>query len=132
MRADLQRLGRWDPIRVRRRFLDGFRPTHTWVIEIAGEPVGLIALRPEPDAQWIEHFYVDPAHQGRGIGTSVLDQVMAANRDHRPYRLNVLQGSPARRLYERHGFIHEHEDPIDVFLIAHVNHAAAKSRITAS
>lgn len=121
MRVDLQRLGRWDPIRVRQRFLDGFRPAHTQVIEVDAEPVGLIAVRPEADAQWIEHFYLDPAIQGRGIGTSVLEHVMEASRDHRPYRLNVLQGSAARRLYERHGFVHDHEDTIDVFLIAHVS-----------
>jgi len=32
-------------------------------------------------------------------------------------RLNVLQGSRARRLYERHGFTLESEDPVDVFML---------------
>ena len=32
-----------------------------------------------------------------------LNEVMGESKDHRPFRLNVLQGSPARRLYERHG-----------------------------
>lgn len=32
-------------------------------------------------------------------------------------RLNVLQGSAARRLYERHGFTVETEDPVDVFMV---------------
>jgi ribosomal protein S18 acetylase RimI-like enzyme len=32
-------------------------------------------------------------------------------------RLNVLQGSPARRLYERHGFTVESQDPVDVFMV---------------
>ncbi|GGK25000.1 hypothetical protein GCM10011583_66300 [Streptomyces camponoticapitis] len=31
--------------------------------------------------------------------------------------LNVLQGSAARRLYERHGFVVEAQDPIDVFMV---------------
>jgi hypothetical protein len=31
--------------------------------------------------------------------------------------LNVLQGSAARRLYERHGFVLESEDPVDVFMV---------------
>jgi hypothetical protein len=34
-------------------------------------------------------------------------------------RLNVLQGSAARRLYERHGFVVETQDPIDVFMVRH-------------
>lgn len=118
MRADLERLGRWDEIRVRRRFLDAFNPAQTSVIQVDGGDVGLIAVRPEPDAAWIEHFYLHPAFQNRGIGGQVLRRVMTAHKQHRPFRLNVLQGSPARQLYERNGFLLESEDPIDVFLVA--------------
>ncbi|MGC4769064.1 hypothetical protein ACLQ25_08770 [Micromonospora sp. DT44] len=39
------------------------------------------------------------------------------DRDRIRVRLNVLRGSPARRLYERHGFTLETEDPIDVFMV---------------
>jgi hypothetical protein len=60
MRPDLERLGRWDPVRVRQRFLTAYAPEHT----------------------------------------------------------SVLQGSAARRLYERHGFELESEDPVDVYLIS--------------
>jgi GNAT superfamily N-acetyltransferase len=118
MRPDLERLGRWDPVRVRQRFLTGFHPAHTFVIDVAGTPAGVIAVRAESDEQWIEHFYLAPEYQGRGLGSEVLCHVMMAQGDHRPFRLNVLQGSAARRLYERNGFVHEHEDPIDVFLVA--------------
>jgi hypothetical protein len=31
--------------------------------------------------------------------------------------LNVLRGSRARRLYERHGFGVETEDPVDVLMV---------------
>ena len=118
MQPDLHRLGRWDPDRVRRRFLDAFTPAHTRVIQSGGLDVGLIAVRPEPDAWWIEHFYLAPSHQGRGLGGRVLRRVMAERTGARPFRLNVLQGSPARHLYERHGFVFDYEDPIDVFLQA--------------
>jgi GNAT superfamily N-acetyltransferase len=121
MRPDLERLGRWDPVRVRQRFRDGFLPAHTFVIEVECSPVGVIAVRPERDEQWIEHFYLGSQYQGRGLGSEVLRHVMATLRDARPFRLNVLQGSSAQRLYERHGFVHEHEDRIDVFLIAKTN-----------
>ncbi|MFE4198633.1 GNAT family N-acetyltransferase [Paenarthrobacter sp. NPDC056912] len=118
MRPDLERLGRWDPVRVRERFLNAFQPEHTSVIHTDGVDAGVIAVRPEPDARWIEHFFVAPAHQGKGLGAAVLRQVMAASVDRRPFRLDVLQGSAARRLYERHGFVLESEDPIDVFMVA--------------
>ncbi len=120
MRPDLERLGRWDPVRVRQRFLDAFRPEQSYVIQVEGEPVGLIAVRAEADDQWIEHFYIAPDHQGRGIGRAVLQHVMALHADARPFRIDVMQGSAARRLYERAEFVYESDDPLDVFLIAPV------------
>lgn len=125
MRPDLERLDRYDPVRVRTRFLDAFAPAHTRVIVRDGQDIGLVALRSEPDALWIEHFYLASSQQGRGIGRQVLASIMAEGDDSRPFRLNVLQGSPARRLYERHGFVLDHEDPVDVYL-----RAPARRRIT--
>ncbi|WP_284983523.1 GNAT family N-acetyltransferase [Arthrobacter sp. efr-133-TYG-118] len=118
MRPDLERLGRWDPVRVRERFLNAFQPDHTFVIAVEGQAAGVVAVRPEPEALWIEHFYIDPGFQGQGLGAGVLQRVMGESKDHRPFRLNVLQGSPARRLYERHGFVLDTEDPVDVFMVA--------------
>lgn len=118
MRPDLERLGRYDEERVRERFLNAFVPAHTRVISVDARDVGLVAIRPEPDAVWIEHFYLEPEFQGLGIGREVLTRVMAEGDGSRPFALNVLQGSPARRLYERHGFVFDHEDPVDVFLRA--------------
>ncbi|WP_284976213.1 GNAT family N-acetyltransferase [Arthrobacter sp. efr-133-TYG-104] len=118
MRPDLERLDRYDPVRVRERFLNGFQPEHAYVIHTDGVDAGVIAVRPEPDARWVEHFYVAPAHQGKGLGSAVLRHVMEASVDERPFRLDVLQGSAARRLYEKHGFVLESEDPIDIFMVA--------------
>jgi GNAT superfamily N-acetyltransferase len=117
MRPDLERLGRYDETRVRRRFLDAYRPEHTSVIEVDGVTAGLVALRPEPGERWVEHFYLAPEHQGAGLGTAVLEQLLADDGDPRPFRLNVLQGSPARRLYERHGFTLERQDEVDVWMV---------------
>ena len=105
---------------MRRRFLDGFCPELTQIIEVDGRSAGSITVRPESDSVWIEHFYLEPAFHGQGLGGGVLHEVMATYVDHRPFRLNVLQGSAARRLYERHGFAVESEDPVDVFMAARV------------
>ncbi|MDH6214204.1 GNAT family N-acetyltransferase [Streptomyces pseudovenezuelae] len=118
MRADLERLGRYDEQRVRQRLRDGFDPTHTWTIEVAGAFAGCVALRPAEDAHWLEHFYLALHLQGSGIGSGVLSVLLErCDRDGVLVRLNVLQGSPARRLYERHGFTVETEDPVDVFMV---------------
>src|SRR6476659_10647899 len=63
MRPDLERLGRWDPVHVRERFVTGFHPAHTFVIEVEASAVGVIAVRPESDEKWIEHFYLAPEYQ---------------------------------------------------------------------
>lgn len=72
LREDLQRRGRYDEQRVRQRLRDGFVAAHTQLIEVAGEFAGCVALRPAADAHWLEHFYLAPHLQGKGIGSGVL------------------------------------------------------------
>ncbi|MGW1295303.1 GNAT family N-acetyltransferase [Streptomyces sp. NPDC002533] len=118
MRPDLERLGRYDEHRVRQRLRDSFSARHTSVITVDGELAGCVTVRPAEDRLWLEHFYLAPHHQGRGLGSAVLRSVLERS-DARgmPVGLNVLQGSAARRLYERHGFVLERQDPIDVFMV---------------
>ncbi|MFF5725491.1 GNAT family N-acetyltransferase [[Kitasatospora] papulosa] len=118
MRPDLERLGRYDERRVRQRLRDAYVPEHTSVVEAGGAVAGSVALRPSEDGFWLEHFYLAPEVQGRGIGTAVLAGVLArTDAEGVPVRLNVLQGSAARSLYERHGFAPVREDPVDVFMV---------------
>ncbi|MEE6259675.1 GNAT family N-acetyltransferase [Plantactinospora sonchi] len=118
LRADLERLGRYDDQRVRQRLRDRFVPAHTWVIEVAGAFAGSVALRPAEDAHWLEHFYLAPHLQGDGIGTAVLRGLLEqCDRDGIRVRLQVLRGSPACRLYQRYGFTVETEEPVDVFMV---------------
>lgn len=118
LRADLERLGRYDEQRVRQRLRDGFTAAHSRVIEVGGAFAGCVALRPSAGALWLEHFYLAPHLQGRGIGAGVLRGLLEqCDRDGIPVRLNVLRGSPARRLYERQGFTLDTEDPVDVFMV---------------
>ncbi|MCX3286420.1 GNAT family N-acetyltransferase [Streptomyces sp. NEAU-H22] len=118
MRPDLERLGRYDEHRVRQRLRDGFSPRHTSIIESAGTFAGSIALRPAEECLWLEHFYLTPALQGRGLGSAVLRTVLhGTDTSGDLVRLNVLRGSPARRLYERQGFTVETQDAVDVFML---------------
>ncbi|MFD9426979.1 MULTISPECIES: GNAT family N-acetyltransferase [unclassified Streptomyces] len=127
MRPDLERLGRYDEHRVRQRLRDVYAPEHTSVILVDGALAGCVTLRPvqDPapggaaaDGWWLENFYLSPTLQGRGIGTCVLRSLLErADRERVTVRLDVLQGSAARALYERHGFVEERQDPIDVFMV---------------
>ncbi|MEV7569367.1 GNAT family N-acetyltransferase [Streptomyces tanashiensis] len=120
MREDLVRLGRYDEHRVRQRLRDGFSPAHTSVIERDGALAGCVTMRPDEDGDglYLEHFYLAPGTQGRGLGTAVLRELLdRADADGATVRLVVLQGSAARRLYEREGFRFESEDPVDVLMV---------------
>ncbi len=56
-----------------------FRDCTVWLAETeAGRTatiVGYCAFRPG----WVDHLFVDPAHHGEGIGSTLLDRAMAAN-----------------------------------------------------
>ena len=53
--------------------------------------------------EWLDHLYVDPAHQRKGIGSALL---AIATREHRVLNLWVFQkNAPAIRFYEKHGFM---------------------------
>lgn len=68
------------------------------VATVAGTVVGFAAA----EECWLHHLYVDPAWQGRGIGTALLRT--ACDGSDR-VQLWVFQANDgARRFYERHGF----------------------------
>jgi len=115
LRPDLERLARYDEVGVRERMRAAFRPEWTRVVVVDGVDAGSITTRPDGDVRWIEHFSLAPHLQGRGVGSAVLQWVLGEAHAG-PVRLNVLQGSAARRLYERHGFVSDHEDEVDVFM----------------
>ncbi|MDQ4212697.1 GNAT family N-acetyltransferase [Microbacterium capsulatum] len=116
LRQDLEPLVGWDPERSRERVIEHFSTAHTRMILIDGVVGGTVTLRPDDEVLWLEMFYLDAVHQGRGIGTAVLRVVLAEAEGVRPLRLQVLVGSAARRLYERHGFVAEDEDGVDVWM----------------
>ena len=73
-----------------------------WVAEREGEVVGFSALGTREGADYLQHIYVAPAHQGRGIGSELLGR--AKKRRPAGFRLWVFQRNDgARRFYERHG-----------------------------
>lgn len=60
-----------------------------------------------PDAYHIAELDVDPAWRGKGIGGLLLDHAETAARDggYTQMSLSTTTVNPARRLYERHGFV---------------------------
>ncbi len=105
MRESLERIGRFDPMRARERFTAGFSPIHTRHILLADERVGFVVVKPQDDAVLLDHLYILPRAQARGIGAWVIGQVLAdAAAVGREVRVGALRGSRSNDFYQRAGF----------------------------
>lgn len=115
MRPSLQALGRFDPGRARERFAATFMPEHMSHIVAGGQCVGCVTLRPKPGALRMDHLYIEPAAQGRGIGSWVMDWACStADLRQQPLELAALQGSDANRFYQRHGLVEVSRSDFDI------------------
>jgi len=57
----------------------------------------------------IGRIFIAPAHQNLGVGSILLKQLIErARMSKKLFKLRVLRVNPARRLYERHGFVVSH------------------------
>lgn len=119
LRESLERLGRFDPVRARERLAAGFALEHMRHIELDGERIGFITLRPDsgpvPPVLHLDHLYIRPAWQGQGIGAWALDwaKAQAVSQDY-DITLSALKQSAANRFYLRHGFVQVTEAEFDL------------------
>jgi ribosomal protein S18 acetylase RimI-like enzyme len=89
---------RWDAQQVR-------------IITLDGADIGWVQSMIEDDALFLGQLFVAPAHQGRGIGTTIVQRLIEeAACDRRAVTLGVVKTNPALRLYQRLGFRTTHED----------------------
>jgi len=101
-----QTFGPWNDEEQRTRFFASTDPATHRVIELEGHPVGCLDVRWLPDQVKLNRIFLLPAHQNRGIGTHLVREVAAkADAAGLPVRLRVFRVNPARRLYERLGFV---------------------------
>lgn len=118
MRPSLERVGRFDAYRARARLLDSFSPEYTREIVSGGLRVGVFVLRPRNDGLLLEHLYIRPSHQGRGIGAAVLRTVFAeADAQGVEVRVGALKESDANRFYLDHGFVLESQAEFDNYYV---------------
>jgi GNAT superfamily N-acetyltransferase len=112
LRADLDRVGRFDPARRRARMRAIFDPATLSAIEVGGRLAGCIGTTPMPDHLEVHSFYLEPWAQGRGLGAAVFAAVIAAHSP-QPIRIEVLKGAPVHRFWEKQGFVRTGEQDFD-------------------
>ena len=135
MRDSLERLGRFDAVRARERFRSTFRPQYPRRIGVGmgmgmgmqmhmdmdigsgmgSAPAGCVATWPEAGMIRLEHFYIEAAHQGRGLGSAVVDSLLREPAHAgKAFIVGALRGSAANRFYVRHGFVQRAESEWDI------------------
>jgi GNAT superfamily N-acetyltransferase len=106
MRTYVEAIWGWDEVLQRQLFQERFEPARMEIIESAGDAIGYISVERHRRFIFLSAIEVEPDFQSQGIGTCLIRDLQdEAERQGLPLRLRVLQGNPARRLYERLGFV---------------------------
>ena len=86
-----------------------------WLAYDANAAVGFISAYKNDTTVWIKKVYVDMAMQGKGIGARLIETAVAAFPSTEEIRLYVNRDNkPAHHFYERLGFIHIGEEPVQM------------------
>lgn len=118
MEESLSRLGRFDPIRARERFINNFDAPNSRHLIVDGARTGVIVVKRLPDRIVLENLYLYRRTHGRGIGSLALrDLCDEADCSVLSIHVTVLKQSDAIRFYERFGFQLQGIDDVDCFFI---------------
>jgi GNAT superfamily N-acetyltransferase len=90
----------------RRHYAAQFPAAAHDLILVDGEPAGRLYVDRDESAILVVDIALLPEHRGRGIGTALLTGLLAeADAAGQTVSVHVERGNPARRLYERLGFV---------------------------
>jgi ribosomal protein S18 acetylase RimI-like enzyme len=112
--------GGWDDAVQRDFHAAWFEPARLNIIQDShGTPLGVLDVREEFDHTYLSRIELLPEYQNRGIGSAVIQDLLA---DGREVRLHVFTVNVrARRLYERLGFRVDSERDGRLEMIAHAD-----------
>ena len=105
MRESLEKVGRFDAARARARLTEDFQTKNTTCFLYKTNIIGFIISKQENEEIVINHLYVLPEFQNRGIGKFVLDKIIEQGKnERRNIRLITLKESRANNFYLKNGF----------------------------
>jgi GNAT superfamily N-acetyltransferase len=98
--------GQWDEAWQSQYFHQHFNPGACQIIVFQEHDIGAICVERRPTDLFLSNIEVLPAYQAQGIGTQLIRALMdEAHKRGVPLSLRVLRVNPARKLYERLGFV---------------------------
>ncbi|MDB5850235.1 MAG: family acetyltransferase [Rhodoferax sp.] len=127
MRDSLEQIGRFDPNRARERFLATFAASDTRHIFFGGARAGVVVLRSMATHLLLDHLYILPTYQGKGVGAFVLKAVChEADALGQDLKVGALKQSRANAFYQRHGFQLVAQGEWDLYYVRHPQVAGGK------
>lgn len=101
-RPYVEQLRGWNEEFQERRFRENYDHTRTQAVLVHGHIIGYLRVSERESATFIDDIEIVPDYQGKGIGTALINNIVAQGRR---VELDVLKANvDARRLYERLGF----------------------------
>jgi ribosomal protein S18 acetylase RimI-like enzyme len=98
----------------RANFAETYDEAHTQIITVDGSGAGWITVQRTGDIH-LDSIYLTPERQRKGIGTALIrDLIVEATTSGTVLKLSTAAINPARRLYERLGFVVVSEGPYKV------------------
>ena len=96
-----------------RHYRTYYTQTAFLVIERAQAPIGRLYLNYAPGPLGVMDIALVPAARGQGLGSALMQWLVAwADADQRAMQLFVEADNPARRLYQRLGFVEQGQEGI--------------------
>ena len=98
--------GRWNESRVLQESLEDSISPNSQIIQIGGIGVGVFLVERLPTHIQLEQIYLLPEYQRLGIGSALMHSLIKeASQTMIPIRLRVMTINPAKKFYEKLGFI---------------------------
>jgi ribosomal protein S18 acetylase RimI-like enzyme len=98
--------GQWDEVRVQRESHEKCLDPDAQIIQVAGNSAGVFVTKRYSTHIQLEQIYLLPEYQRLKIGTALLKGLISEGAQSQiPIRLRVLLVNPAKKFYERFGFV---------------------------
>ncbi len=101
MRKYVEEIRGWNDEFEREDMKKKFTPGMDKIIQIDGKDAGIIRVLETDEGIKLDHIELLPEHQGHGIGSKVIKELIDKNK---PISLQVLKQNPAVELYKKLGF----------------------------
>jgi len=114
MKPSLEKVGRFDKTRATERFRKSFLPEKTTIAFDGKDILGFYMITLDDKILFLNHLYIDPKFQGKGIGTALLKQVKnIAVENNMSIELEALKESKSNSFYVSNGFTKVGESEFD-------------------